>query len=110
MRTHRPRWTALSLLLAFGLAACASGDASPRPVVTKIDYDSTRDGPVMPSSEKDAPKDPKKCEHAWAAMPRATHQYQDPSSELAQVLLCTPVRCSKCGLVRHECEPRTRKR
>ena len=43
------------------------------------------------------------------AVPRATHYYQDPASELNQLSLCTPVRCPKCGLVRHECQPRTRR-
>ena len=97
------------LVCAALAAACASKSGAPGPVVTKIDYDSTRDGPVMPRPEDTGPPDPAKCAHVWEAIPRATHYYQDPSSELQQLSLCTPVRCSKCGLVRHECQPRTRR-
>ena len=94
----------------FALSGCASKSDAREPVVTHIDYNSTRDGPVMPKPESAEPSDAKKCDHAWEAMPRATHFYQDPSSDLRQMLLCTPVRCMKCGLVRHECQPRSHRR
>src|SRR5437764_14430211 len=97
---------ALSLLLAGAVGCSTTKTGAPAPVVTKIDYDSTRDGPVMPQPERAGPVDPSKCAHVWEAMPRATHYYQDPSSDMPSMLLCTPVRCVKCGLVRHECQQR----
>ena len=101
--------------IAFTLlaTACASKSDAPQPVVTHIDYDSTRDGPVMPRGEKDpkaTPPDPSKCVHEWESVNRGTHYYQDPSSDLPMMTLCTPVYCRKCGLVRHECQQRSRRR
>ena len=95
--------------------ACSSGasNGAPAPVVTHIDYNSTRDGPVQPKGEADPkaePPDPSKCVHEWESVPRGTHDYQDPTSELPLLTLCTPVYCKKCGLVRHECQSRSKRR
>ena len=103
-------WVAPALLLLAAATACSSQKSgAPAPVITKIDYDSTRDGPVMPKASDAAPAVPSKCAHVWEALPRSTHYYQDPSSDLSSMLLCTPVRCPKCGLVRHECQQRRRR-
>ena len=107
------------VLLALVLVATAVGCASDRrdgpPVVrTKIDYDSTRDGPrpqVVDDGLPAAKPDPSACDHVWEAVPRGTHAYPDPSDPLGMaVAICTPVVCTKCGLVRHECQKRTKKR
>jgi hypothetical protein len=105
----------LALLCIVALLGCASDRKDGPPVVrTKIDYDSTRDGPrpqVVDDGLPAAKPDPSECDHIWEAVPRGTHAYPDPSDPLGMaVAICTPVVCTKCGLVRHECQKRTKKR
>lgn len=105
----------LALLCLAPLHGCASDRKDGPPVVrTKIDYDSTRDGPrpqVVDDGLPAAKPDPSECDHVWEAVPRGTHAYPDPSDPLGMaVAICTPVVCTKCGLVRHECQKRTKKR
>ena len=103
----------LALLLA-PLVGCASEAPQGPPVVrTKIDYNSTRDGPRPQVVDDGAPAkktDPSSCDHAWEAVSQGTHAYADPSDPLGMsVAICTPVYCTKCGLVRHECQKRKRR-
>ena len=97
------------------VAACATPARDGPPVViTKIDYDSTRDGlspRVVGEGEPKKPEDPASCNHAWEAVSQGTHAYPDPSDPLGMsVAICTPVYCKKCGLVRHECQKRKKRR
>ncbi len=100
-------------LLLCALPGCTSASDGPPVVRTKIDYDSTRDGPrpeVVDEGAPVAPPDPSTCTHAWEAVPRGTHAYPDPSDPLGMAMaICTPVVCTKCGLVRHECQRRRRR-
>ena len=105
----------LLLLLALG-AGCASKDAVRTSTVqrTKIDYDSTRDGPRMLPAAPEAPGSPaaanaKKCVHSWESVRDGTHMYLDTGSDPPLPTLCTPMVCTKCGLVRHECEWRRKR-
>jgi hypothetical protein len=106
----------LALLLALLATACTAKDGD-LPLVerTKVDYDSTRDGPRPPAAmtgardaKDEAPEQDGKCTHAWEALPRGTHTYMD-ASDPPMPALCTPVVCTKCGLVRHECQKRRRR-
>jgi len=102
----------LGVLLG-ALPGCASPSDDPPVVRTKIDYDSTRDGPRPEVVDEGLPRpkpDPSTCTHAWEAVPRGTHAYPDPSDPLGfAVAICTPVLCTKCGRVRHECQRRNRR-
>lgn len=111
-----------ALLLAVGLTGCASREGSgPAVTRTAIDYDSTRDGPRPPPTADDpapggedgakgaAGEQKAECAHVWEALPRAMHTYPDPAAPFGPPALCTPVVCTKCGLVRHECQRRRRR-
>lgn len=104
----------LVALLLVPLFGCSTPTRDGPPVViTKIDYDSTRDGPrpqVVDEGEPAKKPEPASCSHAWEAVSQGTHAYPDPSDPLGMsVAICTPVYCTKCGLVRHECQKRKRR-
>lgn len=99
----------LLLLLAVLLGACSptpqGDDAGTRVQRTKV---STSTGgaldaaPVQeaPPAEED-PNAP--CKHVWEHVRQGTHAWVDETGDVPIVSLCTPIVCTKCGAVRHEC-------
>lgn len=99
----RPLLVGVTLLLV----GCASPKEGAPPVErTAIVYDSTR------ATSAEAPEPPappgEACKHSWVA--ERPHLYWDTSFDPPMSALCSPVTCTKCGLTRHECAPRRRKR
>lgn len=58
--------------------------------------------PARPEQAQEA----EPCDHVWQALQDGTHGYVDPLTGLPA--LCTPLRCARCGQVRHECQGRRR--
>jgi hypothetical protein len=92
------------------LAACSSGakdDGTTRVERTKVaTMSGTANTPIgleTPSTATAEDETPGKCRHAWESMATWTHAWVDDGGDLANILLCTPIRCQKCGAVRHEC-------
>ena len=99
---------ALAALLLGLLASCVSSSQSTNSATverTPVFYDSTR-ASGAPALEGNGAKG-EACVHAWVA--EKPHAYEDTSFDPPMPNLCTPLRCTKCGLVRHECAPRSRR-
>jgi hypothetical protein len=96
---------ALAVVLA-GAAGCRApkDDASGTAVVRTKVHRVTGTAADTPA-EAGAPGEPGEgaCRHAWRALDRETHLYYDTGGAIPLTALCTPIRCDKSGLVRHEC-------
>jgi hypothetical protein len=94
------------LALLAGAAGCrAPKDDAGNTLVTRTKVSRVTGTAADTPAEADRPAEPGEgaCRHAWRALDRETHLYYDTASEVPITALCTPIRCDKCGLVRHEC-------
>ena len=103
---RRMQRTILTLVLAVLLCACSSepevrrpkmGDASP------LLFDFTK----QPEPKPGEPIDPATCKHAWVPSRIHSHPYQAMVNGMPMTRMCFAQRCSRCGLVRHECARRS---
>jgi hypothetical protein len=102
---------ALAVLVAVrGLLAGAAGCRAPQEdagsgLVTRTKVSRVTGTAADTPAEPDRPGEPGEgaCRHVWRALDRETHLYYDTASEIPLTALCTPIRCDKCGPVRHEC-------
>jgi hypothetical protein len=86
------------------LLGCASEKPTNSVVSTPIYYNST-----APQSSAAAVKKASEARaHVW--QPGSPHMFTDSSYSPPVVSLSTPVECPKCGLVKHECQGRKRRR
>ena len=105
----RPRrWTVLALCVAMApFCGCRVGGADePAPLPPRGAID-------LPPKEPPAdakPAEPQACKHAWEAARQLMHSYTVFEDEIPIVKLCTPLVCTKCGALRHECLKELRRR
>jgi hypothetical protein len=93
-------------VLATGAAGCrAPSQDAGNTVVTRTKVNRVTGTAADTPEGPQAPDEPGQgaCRHAWRALDRETHLYYDTGGAIPLTALCTPIRCDKCGLVRHEC-------
>jgi hypothetical protein len=112
--TPRPRALALPTLLLLGCALAAGCRSAPKDTgpttVTRTRVSRiTGTATDTPAQDVEAQLPGQPCKHVWRIVDRETHMFVDASGEIPFTTLCTPIRCEKCGVTRHECVRRPRR-
>src|SRR5262245_32565492 len=107
-----PRSPLVALALAAALACIAACQAKQEPAPLPIPPRGSVEypQPEEPKEDEAKPAVPEACKHVWTADHRAMHQFTVAEDGVPVVKLCTPIVCSKCGAVRHECMKELRRR
>jgi hypothetical protein len=100
------RASALVLLLVV-VTGCQSGgqkDYPAPPSRAALGLEPGKDAEPTDPVTPQAPPAPEPCKHRFEAVRQGTHPYTVYEDEVPVVKLCTPIVCTKCGIVRHECQ------
>jgi hypothetical protein len=98
--TARARTAALVLgLLVLCFAACQTQPTEPQPPRVV--------GPQLFDCRDEGDEEPAECRHVWQQV--GVHGYTKMIHGIPSVELCSVLRCTKCGQVRHECRPPPRR-
>jgi len=99
----RLAWIGAVLCLLAAVVACqASGDEQGPAIPPRGSLElPPRDEAAALEGGK--PSQPEACKHVWDVDKFGTHSYSVDEDGVPVVKLCTPIVCTKCGAVRHEC-------